>query len=438
VIDAAWSFSLLNLGSLQTFQSLITRINQEGSFDRVSSDVSMDKFNRLADINCYLKANPAMGLSFTPQHLVGALAEHEKFAIQSYKQSRSLFDPFKLRIIQAVSSGLAGSHIDHKVLLKQDIIDQSESESFLFNKDKYPYQPDLVLGYHSQKMAVYVLNDAQVTTDTQQPMGDQVFKMKVISDLNANSVKCIPLPVSKVLKLDLATNKVSYNPEFNFHQMLETNLQNKQTLHMPKLVEFGKSLMQNVTAFCEKTSSKGDVQKLDRMAELFYQIVHTKQQAMLRLEFAQRKADLEQVKMLLFKLNLLVETMSAPAQKMVSSHLTAADTLKDFLVTQRETVDRFIDLDAKANQQGPLDAGIDLSWIGVRQSVELPALMERKNIAPEILNQRFLQKEDYFQYPSWKQKLQSVYDNFNLLVVPSNEENSQLYYSSDNFMRRVP
>jgi hypothetical protein len=54
------------------------------------------------------------------------------------------------------------------------------------------------------------------------------------------------------------------------------------------------------------------------------------------------------------------------------------------------------------------------------------------------LNQRFLQKEDYFQYPSWKTKMKEVYDNFNLLVIPSNAKEDALYYSKDRFMRRTP
>lgn len=84
---------------------------------------------------------------------------------------------------------------------------------------------------------------------------------------------------------------------------------------------------------------------------------------------------------------------------------------------------------------------IDLSWLGVRQKVAVPfkALdKEDKSIEPELLNQRFLQKEDYFQYPSWKTKMQGVFDNFNLLVIPSMKRESTYYYDTNSHFRRTP
>ena len=43
----------------------------------------------------------------------------------------------------------------------------------------------------------------------------------------------------------------------------------------------------------------------------------------------------------------------------------------------------------------------------------------RKSIVPELINQRFMWVEDYHHYSDWRSKQQSVFDNFNLLVVPS-------------------
>jgi hypothetical protein len=42
----------------------------------------------------------------------------------------------------------------------------------------------------------------------------------------------------------------------------------------------------------------------------------------------------------------------------------------------------------------------------------------KKNIVPEMINQRFMWVEDYFHYDDWRAKQKEVFDNFNLLVVP--------------------
>ena len=47
---------------------------------------------------------------------------------------------------------------------------------------------------------------------------------------------------------------------------------------------------------------------------------------------------------------------------------------------------------------------VDQTWLGVRQQVELPLTHKAvtKNLVPEILDQNFMQIDDYFHYEDWE------------------------------------
>ena len=73
--------------------------------------------------------------------------------------------------------------------------------------------------------------------------------------------------------------------------------------------------------------------------------------------------------------------------------------------------------------------------------VELPVSTKsklKKNIAPELLNQRFMWVDDYFHYSDWEEQMKSVYDSFNLLVVPRDRTAHKFYFDKQSHMRIVP
>ena len=55
------------------------------------------------------------------------------------------YDPFKSRIIAAISQGLSEASIDHETILENEIYNQQKIE--FLRKDQYPYKPDIILGY---------------------------------------------------------------------------------------------------------------------------------------------------------------------------------------------------------------------------------------------------------------------------------------------------
>jgi hypothetical protein len=73
--------------------------------------------------------------------------------------------------------------------------------------------------------------------------------------------------------------------------------------------------------------------------------------------------------------------------------------------------------------------------------VELPVNLLnklKKNIAPELINQRFMWVDDYFHYRDWEHNMKEVYDSFNLLVMPREKNSQKYFYDRKNHQRIVP
>ena len=53
-----------------------------------------------------------------------------------------------------------------------------------------------------------------------------------------------------------------------------------------------------------------------------------------------------------------------------------------------------------------IESRVDKSWMGTRMGIELPFSEDiglKKNIIPEIINQKFMWVDDYFHYDDWAQ-----------------------------------
>jgi hypothetical protein len=57
------------------------------------------------------------------------------------------YDPFKQRVVQALSKGLTNASVDHQVILEKDLFEAQTLETEFLNAAKYPYRPDILMGY---------------------------------------------------------------------------------------------------------------------------------------------------------------------------------------------------------------------------------------------------------------------------------------------------
>lgn len=58
----------------------------------------------------------------------------------------------------------------------------------LLNPEKYPYSPDVVMGYKGSKLGVFVLPDTGVMRDTHRADGANRFKMRLLERASKGEV----------------------------------------------------------------------------------------------------------------------------------------------------------------------------------------------------------------------------------------------------------
>ena len=161
----------------------------------------------------------------------------------SYEESSAAqYDPIKPRVIGALSKALTKSDLQDLKLIQ-------ESETTLGNSWRYPYEPDLVIGYNGQKLGIFVLNDIDVMRDSQSPDGESIKKMKLIEQFHRQGqgapIKTVALPISKVVDYDLKNYKLSLNNDFNLMEFLKesTSGQNFIELNIEGINQLAYSLI---------------------------------------------------------------------------------------------------------------------------------------------------------------------------------------------------
>jgi hypothetical protein len=84
------------------------------------------------------------------------------------------------------------------------------------NANKYPYKPDIIMGYKGQKVGVFVLPETSVTRDTYQANGAQLFRQRLLQHANS-TIKVAALPITQVVDYDIAGLKVDLKQDFKFN-----------------------------------------------------------------------------------------------------------------------------------------------------------------------------------------------------------------------------
>lgn len=87
-----------------------------------------------------------------------------------------------------------------------------------------------------------------------------------------------------------------------------------------------------------------------------------------------------------------------------------------------------------------INSSFNKHWLGQRQSVELPKLgsASAKAIEPELLNRSFMCVEDYHHYADWKAEMEATFDQFNMLQLPANKDETKFFFDDSSFNRRIP
>jgi hypothetical protein len=246
-------------------------------------------------------------------------------------------------------------------------------------------------------------------------------------------VKVAALPVTQVVDYDIAGLRADLKTDFNFTRVLDTQVvppsSSRKEIDFSGLTAFGAALVQQAAPFMEGLS---DASKLDALIQKLYQTIQVKQQNELRFEPELRAAGRDQLRFELMKLSLLHDSLAAPSKAFVDG--IAGGDFKGLLASALATI--------PTNVHSTTTSQEDTNcWVGTRLEVELPVShqgeesgIKKKDLAPEVINQRFMWVDDYFHYEDWRAKQKEVFDNFNLLVVPTTTPK----YFFDQDSRRIP
>lgn len=68
-------------------------------------------------------------------------------------------------------------------------------DSEVLNPEKYPYKPDVVMGYKNMKLGVFVLPEAFVMRDTHRAEGATRFRMRLMERAGEDKIKAVTISV---------------------------------------------------------------------------------------------------------------------------------------------------------------------------------------------------------------------------------------------------
>lgn len=69
-------------------------------------------------------------------------------------------------------------------------------------------------------MAIFVVNDKESTFDSREASGTQLFRMEKVEQQLKGTVKCVALPVSAVIDVDLESQKIEMRKDFDLQRLL--------------------------------------------------------------------------------------------------------------------------------------------------------------------------------------------------------------------------
>lgn len=189
----------------------------------------------------------------------------------------------------------------------------------------------------------------------------------------------------------------------------------------------------------------GDRKRVDAMFKQLYKVYQIKHQVERQYEPEVQEQGHQAIKIELMKLDILYDAMPLHQKQYIAQYIPANLTFKAMIAELRtKLATKLKDFDSEGSLQQTFGAGheqLNLDWMGTRQSVELPQskdFLAKKNIVPEIINQRYMWTDDYFHYADWEETAQQTFDGFNLLVVPRKEGDYKYFYDRGSRQRIIP
>ena len=139
-----------------------------------------------------------------------------------YEEDRTKYDPFKNRVVHALSKGLTSASINHQVIMENELFQNQTIEQDVLNETKYPYKPDIIMGFKGAKVGVFVVPETSAALDTYRADGAHAFRMRLLE--KSAGIKMAAIAVNEVVSYDIERFHISPNSNFDFLQSLESQV----------------------------------------------------------------------------------------------------------------------------------------------------------------------------------------------------------------------
>jgi hypothetical protein len=199
---AVCSSSVTGALKVPLFGKLMKKIDSL-NFERVDHELTNGQYEQLHDVYLTLKFNKRPG--FKNASLISSMETYETFRTRFEESSSGRYDPLKSRVVAGLAKGLNAANIQ-SVKLSQDF-DQIQNE--------FALQPDLVTGIEGQKVALYVLNNREIMSDSKHADGRTSHMIRLTKNL-----KPIGVALDSIVDYDLNTFQLKIKDDFSLESIL--------------------------------------------------------------------------------------------------------------------------------------------------------------------------------------------------------------------------
>lgn len=268
-----------------------------------------------------------------------------------YPESKASFDPFRKRILEAVSMGLTAGGIENQIVLEENLLHQGDL-AMGTQRHLFPVKPDLTFGYHGHQVMLNVIRAGQTMSDEQVADGEVRFRQRLLEGLHGGKVTAISVPIDSVVDLDIGNLHLALKPGYNLDDVLRKSLKVGYELDFGGLAQFGSNLSNHLVSAYDKLSVS-DRQQLSGIVQQLHKVFEKKQNFERQFENELRREALGRLKVELVKLDLACAKGSLV--KKVNELCPSGDLASTIEVLKEQ----FKQIDIKPVEQ---PTKIDLSW----------------------------------------------------------------------------
>ncbi|CDW84758.1 UNKNOWN [Stylonychia lemnae] len=438
-INIMWALCALQQYESQALRNIIKSFNKL-NFERLDNDLRYREYDRLMEAIQALKLEAPKNVQITNKTILAGFDGQHGYRNSRFPETYANYDPFKRRVLHALAKGLSEASIQHEVIMENELVNQQVADQTILNEHKYPYKPDLIMGYKNQKVGLFVLPETYATKDTYQPTGEQRFRMRLLEKAQKGEIQTAAVAIGQVINFDIEKYQLAINRSFNFKQVLDQQVKvsaDQQLSDFSQLSDFALDLVTRAANFTPSLPDDADVRRMDIFMKKLAQCFQIKQQMELKFDVSQRNIGRDELRFQLMLAGIQYDNLNPQCKHFVKQSLPQGyDSLKTLLMEHAQQLKHEEDKSVK-----PLPEQLDKNWLGTRLEVELPQVPNSeftKSIVPEMINQRFMWVQDYFHYQDWQQKQKAVFDNFNLLQIPLHKDQHKFFFEKDYHHRRIP